>query len=155
MTPEQIGLVQQSFAKLRPIQDATAQLFYLRLFEWDPGLQNLFPDDLEAQRGAVMAALSRIVNGLDDLDALRPMLRDLGRRHVGYGVRAVDYQSFGEALLWTLKIALGNDNNAQVRQAWTAFYVFVSSAMMGESVGRDTAAPGPTMNGTARALGGP
>ncbi|WP_299624667.1 globin family protein [Pelagibius sp.] len=155
MTPEQIGLVQQSFAKLRPIQDATAQLFYLRLFEWDPSLQNLFPDDLEAQRGAVMAALGRVVDGLDDLETLRPMLRDLGRRHVGYGVRSVDYESFGEALLWTLKIALGKDYNAQVRQAWTAFYAFVSLAMMGESVGQAMAAPRPAMNGTAPDLGAP
>ena len=129
MTPAQIGLVQESFAKLRPNQDATAQLFYLRLLELDPGLQNLFCGDLKAQRGTLMAALGVAVDGLNDLEALRPVFRDLGLRHVGYGVKNTHYERFGEALLWTLEIALGDDFDTAVRQAWTAFYELLSSAM--------------------------
>ena len=41
MTPEQIKLVQDSFAKVAPISEKAAELFYGRLFEieargWDP-----------------------------------------------------------------------------------------------------------------------
>ena len=36
MTPEQIALVQSSFAAVRPIADVAAALFYDRLFELDP-----------------------------------------------------------------------------------------------------------------------
>ena len=36
MTPEQITLVQQSFAKVAPISEPAAVLFYDRLFEVAP-----------------------------------------------------------------------------------------------------------------------
>ncbi len=134
MTPAQIGLVQDSFARLRPIQEATAQLFYLRLLECDPGLQNLFPRDLETPHGAFMAALSAAVDGLNDLDSLRPALRDLALRHVRYGVRHAHYASFGEAMLWTLEIALGDGFNAPLKQAWTAFHRLLFSTMVDAAV---------------------
>ena len=39
MTPQQIALVQHSFAKVRPIATPAAELFYNRLFSLDPGLE--------------------------------------------------------------------------------------------------------------------
>lgn len=130
MTPAQSGLVQESFAKLQRVQDTTAQLFYLRLLERDPSLQNLFSRGLNTQCSAILAALGGAVGGLDDLDSLRPALRDLGRRHVCYGVKAAHYASFGEALLWTLEVVLGDDFDREVRQAWIAFYQLLSSTMV-------------------------
>jgi hypothetical protein len=37
MTPEQVTLVQESFAKVAPIADQAAIMFYDRLFELAPG----------------------------------------------------------------------------------------------------------------------
>ena len=131
MTPTDIDLVQRSFVKLRPIQETTAQLLFLRLMERDPSLDNLFRCcDLKEQGGRVMASLGMAVGGLEDLDSLLPVLRDLAVRHVDYGVRPAHYVTFGEALLWTLEIALGEDFDAPARRAWTAFYELLSSAMM-------------------------
>ena len=42
MTPDQIDLVQSSFAKVVPIADAAAELFYGRLFEIAPEVKPLF-----------------------------------------------------------------------------------------------------------------
>ena len=131
MTPQQIDLVQESFEKLLPIREATAQLLFLRLMERDPSLQNLFRCcDLKQQGGRVMDALGIAVSGLDDLDNLLPGLRDLAGRHVAYGVKTSHYQTFGEALLWTLEIALGNDFNLAVRQAWVAAYEVMADTMV-------------------------
>ena len=40
MTPDQIALVQQSFAKVAPIADQAAILFYDRLFEIAPQISS-------------------------------------------------------------------------------------------------------------------
>ena len=67
---------------------------------------------------------------MDDLDRLLPGLRTLAVRHVGYSVKTAHYETFGESLLWTLEIALGEDFDAPARRAWMAFYELLSSAMM-------------------------
>ena len=46
MTPSQITLVQESFAKVAPISDQAAVLFYDRLFEVAPPVRAMFPEDL-------------------------------------------------------------------------------------------------------------
>ena len=48
-TPEDKTLVQSTFAKLAPIADQAASLFYGRLFEMDPSLSPLFTTDLGEQ----------------------------------------------------------------------------------------------------------
>ncbi len=42
--PKQKRLAQESFAKVEPIAEAAAELFYNKLFELDPGLKTLFQD---------------------------------------------------------------------------------------------------------------
>ena len=49
MTPEQVKLVQDSFAKVVPIAGTAADLFYDRLFAIAPEVRPLFPDDLTEQ----------------------------------------------------------------------------------------------------------
>ena len=46
MTPEQVNLVQQSFAKVAPISEQAAELFYGRLFEVAPAVKAMFPADM-------------------------------------------------------------------------------------------------------------
>ena len=48
MTPDQVNLVQQSFAKVVPISDAAAVLFYDRLFEIAPQVKAMFPSSIIA-----------------------------------------------------------------------------------------------------------
>ena len=49
MTPEQVKLVQDSFAKVAPIADKAAELFYQRLFEVAPAVRPLFHGDMAEQ----------------------------------------------------------------------------------------------------------
>jgi truncated hemoglobin YjbI len=57
MPPEQIALVQSSFARVEPAADAVATLFYARLFASDPSLRPLFMGDMAEQRRKLMAML--------------------------------------------------------------------------------------------------
>jgi len=130
MTPEQVTLVQQSFAKVVPIKEAAATLFYGRLFEIDPSARPLFRGDMKAQGDKLMAAIAAVVVALNDLGPMLDRIRALGRRHVGYGVRERHYESVGAALLWTLEKGLSDDFTPATRAAWTAAYGVLSGAMI-------------------------
>jgi hemoglobin-like flavoprotein len=129
MNTIQKALVQTSFAQVQPIADAAAAMFYSRLFELDPTLRPLFKGDMEEQGRKLMEMLTLAVKGLDRPEALLPALTLLGRRHAGYGVKEHDYETVGEALLWTLEQRLGPSFTPEVREAWTALYGFVADTM--------------------------
>ena len=101
MTPEQVKLVQQSFAKVAPIASTAADLFYDRLFSIAPHVRSLFPDDLTEQKKKLMQMLTVAVANLHQVEKIVPAVEDLGRRHGGYGVTATHYDPVGAALLWT------------------------------------------------------
>src|SRR5262245_8873882 len=119
MNSEQKVLVQESFAKVVPISETAADLFYNRLFELDPSLRPLFKGDMKEQGRKLMDMIGVAVKGLDDLDKIVPAVQALGQRHVGYGVKDKDYDTVATALLWTLEQGLGQDFTPEVKTAWT------------------------------------
>jgi hemoglobin-like flavoprotein len=129
MTPEQKVLVQTSFAKVAPIADAAAAMFYTRLFEIDPALKPLFTTDITEQGRKLMRMLGMAVNGLDRLDQLVPVVQQLGVRHKQYGVMDEHYDTVAVALLWTLEQGLGPDFTPEVQDAWVAVYTVLASTM--------------------------
>lgn len=130
MTPEQIELIQNSFAKVKPIADKAGDLFYGRLFELAPGVRPLFPDEITGQRDKLMATLGVAVGSLTKMDVLLPILQKLGRDHNNYGAKAEHYPVVSEALIWTLEQGLGDDFTADVREAWLALLGTVSGIMI-------------------------
>src|SRR6201998_2033096 len=122
MTPEQIKLVQQSFAKVAPISEQAAVIFYDRLFEVAPAVRAMFPNEMAEQRRKLMATLAIVVNGLSNLEMVLPAAAALATRHVAYGAKAEHYPVVGSALLWTLEKGLGPDWTPPVAEAWTAAY---------------------------------
>src|SRR6201992_4395278 len=118
MTPEQVALVQQSFAKVVPISDMAAMSFYDRLFEIAPPVKAMFPADMTEQRRKLMATLAVVVNGLGNLESVLPAARALAKRHVGYGAKPEHYPGVGSALLWTLEKGLGEAWTPELASAW-------------------------------------
>ena len=133
MTPHQIELVQSSWEKVKPISDQAAALFYGRLFELDPSLKSLLKGDMTEQGKKLMQTLSVAVASLTRLDTILETVRDLGRRHVDYGVPDESYATVGQALLWTLGQGLGDDFTDEVKAAWTETYVTLSNVMLNAS----------------------
>ncbi|HYD04089.1 MAG TPA: globin family protein [Reyranella sp.] len=130
MTPQQVALVQTSFAKVVPIAGTAATLFYDRLFEIAPAVRPMFPADLSEQKKKLMAMLGTVVAGLSRPDTLMPAVRALGERHAGYGAKAEHFAPVGTALLWTLERGLGDDFTPEVREAWTTAYGVLSQGMI-------------------------
>jgi hemoglobin-like flavoprotein len=140
MTLEQIKAIQQSFAKVAPISEQAAALFYGRLFEVDPAIRPLFHGDMKEQGRKLMATLAVVVNNLDDLGAVLPAASALAKRHVAYGVKPAHYTPVGEALLWTLQQGLGAAWTPELAAAWAAAYGVLSEYMIAEAYGRSAAA---------------
>ena len=136
MTPDQVELVQQSFAKVAPISETAAVMFYDRLFEIAPPVRAMFPADMTEQRKKLMATLAVVVNGLGNLESVLPAASALATRHVSYGAKAEHYPVVGAALLWTLEKGLGDAWTPDVAAAWTAAYGTLSGFMISEAYGR-------------------
>ena len=122
MTPEDIACVKATWARLIPLAEEAASLFYGRLFETHPEVRPLFKGDMDEQGRRIMGMIHSTVLRLDDLGPLLPTVRASGARHVGYGVKPEDYDKMADALYWTLDRVLGEAFTPQVRAAWAAVY---------------------------------
>jgi len=140
MTPDQVKAIQESFAKVAPIPEQAAALFYGRLFEIAPGVKSLFRGDMKEQGRKLMATLTVVIGGLSNLESILPAASALAKRHVQYGVKPADYEPVGEALLWTLERGLGEQWTPQLAMAWSTAYGVLSEFMINEAYGRSAAA---------------
>jgi hemoglobin-like flavoprotein len=129
MTPATQALVRDSFAKVVPIAEPAAAMFYARLFDLDPSLKPLFKGDMPEQGRKLMAMIGTAVANLDKLETIVPAVQALGRRHAGYGVPAESYDTVGAALLWTLGQGLGDAFTPAVEAAWTEAYTVLATVM--------------------------
>jgi nitric oxide dioxygenase len=92
VNPTQIKLVQESFAKIAPISETAAELFYDRLFEVAPQVKAMFPADMKDQRKKLMATLAVVVNGLGNLESILPAASALVGVHLGVRIRPERFQ---------------------------------------------------------------
>ena len=129
MTPQEIEIVQSTFALVRSSAEQVAETFYGRLFETAPGVRTFFPDDLKPQGRKLMTMLATVVDGLENLGDLVPAVQDLGRRHIGYGTLPEHYDAVGAALLWTLEQGLGDAWTPEAKDGWTTAYTTLATVM--------------------------
>ena len=129
MTPQQVAAVQASFESVKPIADTAAALFYDRLFAVAPEYRRLFTGDMQRQGRMLMNMIATAVGGLSRPDTILPAVKELGRRHAGYGIVEQDYQVVGGALLWTLERGLGVAFTPEVKASWAAAYDLLAGVM--------------------------
>ena len=130
MEDKDITLVQDSFAKVVPIADTAAELFYADLFETAPIVKPMFANSDMADQGAkLMTTIGVVVKGLRDLPKIVPIAEKLAVDHVDFGVKPEHYDAVGASLLRTLKKGLGDDFTPEVETAWSNAYGTLSSVM--------------------------
>lgn len=129
MTPQQITLVKTTWGQVVPIKEKAAELFYGKLFELDPAVKPLFKGDIVEQGKKLMMAINTVVNSLDKIETMVPIIQDMGRRHAGYGVKSQHYDTVGAALIWTLDAGLGPAFTPEVKEAWVGAYTLLATVM--------------------------
>jgi len=99
------------------------ELFYAKFFEADPTGKRLFENSgLKTQGRALVQMIGMIVRALDDFAAFTLQIQRLGGRHNIYGVKAKDYQVFGDILSMTISdVSDGGEGliKKEVKDAWS------------------------------------
>jgi methyl-accepting chemotaxis protein len=148
MTPKLISLVQKSWGKVLLITPQATNIFYTTLFEMDPSLKSLFPNESSDQGENLISILDTIVNLLDNPEKLTATVHDLGAQHVMNGAEPEHYDTIGAALLKTLAKSLGDDFTEPVKKAWTTVYQNLTTTMiaLAEEAAITQPKKGPTMS---------
>jgi hemoglobin-like flavoprotein len=129
VTLRQKQIVSESFPLIREIAIPVALLFYGRLFDLDPSLRQLFKIDMKEQSKKLADMLDALVESIDNWERIVPVLRELGKRHVAYGVKEQQYDTLCSALVWAFGQALQPGFDDEVRAAWTAVIRAVNEQM--------------------------
>lgn len=95
-----------------------------------PEIQELFAKvNLEEQRELFMGTMQFIVMNYERRGLLERMLREMGRRHVRYGVLPEHYGVFGECFLRALKKACGGHWTFETELLWRTVYEDIADVM--------------------------
>ncbi len=122
-------IVLDSFARMLSRERDLVSGVYSRLFAADPTARELFPEDLTAQKAKLAHALKLAIEGLQEPDRIVDMLRELGRRHGGYGVTPAHFESLGQALHATVRELDQASWNDELSTACRQAYAFIATAM--------------------------
>lgn len=124
-----VTAMRASFAKAAATGDEAPLWFYSHLFLSHPETRKLFPVSMAHQRDRLFRALGDVVSHVDDLDAVIPMLQQLGRDHRKFGTVAEHYPAVGASLLATLE-HFDPGWNADLAMDWAAAYETVAKVMI-------------------------
>ena len=130
MKPKQIERLKSSFKMLEPFTDTIAERFYGNLFRMAPELKKQFESADLTTQGSLMQALGVAVNGMQDQEALRPILANLGYQHASYGVKPENYDVAIEALLMAFRDTLGEQFDPELEVVWQQMLIKVTTVMI-------------------------
>nr|WP_221203197.1 globin domain-containing protein [Modestobacter versicolor] len=124
-----------SFARAGAHGDQVPLWFYSHLFLTHPETRAMFPVSMATQRDRLFAALGEVMARVDDLDALVPILQQLGRDHRKFGAVAAHYPAVGASLLATLEHFDDQWDDA-VAASWAEAYGVIADVMIGAADGQ-------------------
>jgi NAD(P)H-flavin reductase len=124
-----IPAMRANFAKASAAGDEAPLYFYSHLFLSHPETRKLFPVSMAHQRDRLFQALGDVVANVDDLDALVPILQQLGRDHRKFGTLAAHYPAVGGSLLATLE-HFDDAWTPELAKDWTEAYTLVAEVMV-------------------------
>ncbi len=126
-----IDVLQTSFERVRVNSSNFAVLFYENLFLDYPEVKSLFTNtNIKKQEEKLITALVMIIDNLCNFPYLENLLKNLGERHVKYGVGVTHYEMLGKTLLKTLEYYLKQDWTPEVKHAWQEAYHRITKLML-------------------------
>ncbi|MGC4020759.1 MAG: globin domain-containing protein [Cyclobacteriaceae bacterium] len=140
MTKDQINLVEKSWDFVVLNTNEAGMIFYGKLFELDPSLRHLFKGDLTQQSRKLVSMITFIVHKLNNLSEVTADIVALGKRHAKYNVEVKHFDTVALALLQTLELALQEQWDEKMKDAWTTVYKILSGAMIDAMKEVDTVA---------------
>ncbi|MFF5976546.1 globin domain-containing protein [Streptomyces sp. NPDC012769] len=121
-------LLRSTFAVVERRAEHAVTFFYSHLFWHNPGVRELFPEDMAPQRDRLFAALTQVVTRLED-PALAGYLGQLGRDHRRFLATPALYSAVGASLLAAFAHTAGAAWTIEAEKAWTEAYGLVADLM--------------------------
>ncbi|MDF2960151.1 MAG: nitric oxide dioxygenase [Paenibacillus sp.] len=113
---------------------AITKRFYELLFSGYPELLNLF-NHANQKQGRQQAALANAVYAaavhIDNLEAILPVVKQIGHKHRSLGVKPEHYPIVGSTLLTAIKDVLGDAATEEILSAWGRAYEVIADAFIG------------------------
>lgn len=107
--------------------------FYQLLFAKHPELLNIF-NHANQKQGRQQAALANAVYAaalnIDNLEAILPVVKQIGHKHRSLGVKAEHYPIVGTNLLAAIKDVLGDAATDEILQAWAEAYGVIADVFI-------------------------
>lgn len=129
--PLNIDLLESSFSQIKAQETKFMTDFYANLFADYPEVKPLFANtSMKKQAKQLFKSLVFIVENLRYPDVLAKSLKDLGTRHIQYGVQPEHYPMVGSTLLKTFSIYLDSGWTPNIEQAWSDAYAVVTELML-------------------------
>jgi len=144
LNSQEVELIQGSWKLASKLgAETVGVLLFKHIFELAPEALQLFSfkDEksvyeskrLKSHAVKVVTTVGVAVDGLNKLDELVPVLKELGLKHVGFGVQPAHYEVVGKALMMTLKAGLLTDLTPAHEAAWQKCYKILSTTMVSEN----------------------
>jgi NAD(P)H-flavin reductase/hemoglobin-like flavoprotein len=123
-------VLKESWKLVEDRQDRVAAHFYARMFLSDPQLRDLFPVQMDIQRGRLLGAIVSAVQSFDDPEHFDGYLRSLGRDHRKFHVTPEHYTQVKVALIDAIRAHAGEHWNSVYEQAWNDVYDHIAGKMI-------------------------
>jgi hemoglobin-like flavoprotein len=135
-------LLRESFSLVTEREPQLVNRFYEILFERHPQVRPLFGKNSGGRQAEMLrSALISVVDHLEDATWLEATLKELGAKHLDYGVTDEMYDWVGESLLATLAEIAGPDWIPELAAAWAEAYGAIAALMLRGAAERATERP--------------
>ena len=119
------------FALVSESLDDVTKEFYKELFQRYPSVKPLFEGvEIDQQRKKLASSLRLVMKSLENPDALVSALKEMGRRHQGYGATPDLYPPVAETLLDVFKVNGGEQWTNEMSRAWDTALNVVAEVMV-------------------------
>ncbi|MEV6864745.1 globin domain-containing protein [Streptosporangium subroseum] len=136
-----IELIRRSWSLVEPAAAKVAAHFYGKLFADYPGVRELFPPAMDAQRDRLLGALTRVVLNLEAGPGLVDYLGQLARDHRKYGVRPEHYPAVGACLIAAMRANAVDTWRPEYSEAWAEAYQTIADVMIKAAAQDEDRAP--------------
>jgi len=131
--PKTIEIVKSTVPVLEKHGEQITKRFYELMFSNHPELLNVFNHAHQKQGRqprALAAAVYAAARYIDQLDAILPVVRQIGHKHRSLGIKPEQYPIVGKHLLLAIKDVLGDAATDEVIAAWAEAYEVIADVFI-------------------------
>lgn len=134
LNQQTIEIIKATVPVLEKHGEAITTRFYQLMFDQHPELLNIF-NHANQKQGRQQKALASAVYAaavhIDNLEAIIPVVKQIGHKHRSLGIKPEHYPIVGKHLLLAIKDVLGEAATDEIIAAWGQAYGVIADAFIG------------------------